>query len=260
MAPHRGRPRHPARSAWCRRGVLPLAVPQLGAAGGVVGDVHRAVAHGQQVESVANASRAVAAERTAGQAVQLVLAAVVLASLGVWAYAPAVGVMLLAVLVACAGVVLAAAISRRARAALQRELAHLRSAFAGRGVVVGVVVASAVVVLCHVLTFVVAAVAVGAHASPAGLAAVGLIAVMAGSIPFNLAGWGPREGAAGWAFASVGMGAATGIAASTAYGVLALIAVAPGAAVIAASALRRRRAATVDRARPLVLTAEEPST
>ena len=215
--------------------------------GGVVGDVHRALAHGRSVDQLGSASRAVAAERTAGQTVQLVLAAAVLASLGIWAYAPAVGVMLLAAVVVCVGVVLAATLSRRARAAVLRELAQLRSAFAGRRTVVGVVVASAVVVACHVATFVVATIAVGATATPERLAAAGLIVVLAGSIPLNLGGWGPREGAAGWAFAAVGLGSATGIAASTAYGGLAMIAVAPGAAVIAASALQRRHAAAVGR-------------
>ena len=210
--------------------------------GGVVGDVHRAVAHGRSVEQVGTASRAVVAERAAGQTVQLVLTGVLLASLGIWAYAPAVGVMLLAVVLACVGIGVAAASSRRARGALRRELGHLRSAFGGRRVVAGVVIASMLVVLCHVSTFVLAAVAVGVAASPSRLAAVGLIAVLAGSIPLNIGGWGPREGVAGWAFASVGLGSATGVAVSTAYGVLAMIAVAPGAAVIAASALRRRRA------------------
>jgi hypothetical protein len=38
-----------------------------------------------------------------------------------------------------------------------------------------------------------------------------------------------------------GLGAATGLAASTAYGVLAMIALIPGAVVVAASVLHRRR-------------------
>lgn len=231
-----------ALAAYYRSQLLNSVLP-----GGVAGDVHRAVAHGRDVDQVAHASRAVVAERTAGQVVQLGLAAAVLASLGVWAYAPAVGVMLLAVVVACVGIAFAATMSRRARAVVMRELAHLRSAFAGRRTVVGVVVASLVVVICHVSTFVVAALAVGVAASPPRLAAVGLIAVLAGSIPLNIGGWGPREGAAGWAFATVGLGSATGVAVSTAYGVLALIAVTPGLAVIAASVLRRRRAGVASR-------------
>jgi hypothetical protein len=97
------------------------------------------------------------------------------------------------------------------------------------------------VIAGHVATFLVACLAVGVDASPGRLVAIALIAVVAGSIPLNIGGWGPREGAAAWAFATAGLGAATGIAASTAFGVLALIAVAPGAVVVAASALQRRR-------------------
>ncbi|WP_243074439.1 lysylphosphatidylglycerol synthase domain-containing protein [Microbacterium sp. SS28] len=213
--------------------------------GGVVGDVHRAVAHGTRVLRVGDASRAVAAERAAGQTVQFVLTLGVLVSIGVSAYARAVGVLMLGILVACAVVAVAAVLSARARRIVLRELARLRAAFAPRRTVVQVIAASAVVVACHVATFVVAAVAVGVQASPPRLVAVAVVAVLAASIPFNVGGWGPRETAAGWAFGAVGLGATTGIAASTAFGVLAMIAVAPGAAVVAASALRRRREAGV---------------
>ena len=173
---------------------------------------------------------------------QLVLAAVVLVSVGLSGYAPAVSAVLLAVSVACAGAVVAAAVSGRARRAITREMTILQSAFGTVGTVVGVFAASSIVVLGHVATFVVACIAVGIEASPERLAAVALIVMLAGSIPLNIGGWGPREGAAAWAFAGAGLGAAAGVAASTAFGVLAMIAVAPGAAVVAASALRRRQA------------------
>ncbi|MFH8251863.1 lysylphosphatidylglycerol synthase domain-containing protein [Microbacterium sp. B2969] len=227
--------------------------------GGVVGDVHRAVAHGRSVGRVGNASRAVAAERAAGQAVQVVLAAAVLAVAGLAAYAPAVGAVLLAVVVASVALLVAAAASVRVRSALRRELALVRGAFASTRVVAGVVVAS-VVVACHVATFVVAGVAVGLEASPR-TASVAVVAVLAGTIPLNVGGWGPREGVAGWAAAAVGFGSATGVAASTAYGVLAMIAVAPGAAVVAAAALTRRRghAAVAVEIRPLAAPGEESS-
>ena len=207
----------------------------------MVGDVHRAVAHGLDHGRVAQASRAVAAERTAGQAVQLVLAAAVLAILGMSAYAPAVGTALLVVVVACAAIAIAATTSRRARAAVTHELVTLRQAFGDVRTVLVVVVASVVVVACHVATFVVACIAVGVAASPERLTAGALIVLLAGSIPLNLGGWGPREGVAAWAFGAAGIGAATGVAASTAFGVLAMIAVLPGVAVVAASALHRRR-------------------
>lgn len=223
-------------SAYYRSQFLNSVLP-----GGVVGDVHRAVVHGRSVSHIPQASRAVVAERAAGQAVQLVLAAVMLVSLGMSAYAPAVGIVLLAVTIAAVGVVVVARLSPRARGAIRREAATVRYAFGSPGTVVKVFAASLIVIAGHVTTFVVACLAVGVAASPARLAAVALIAVLAGSIPLNIGGWGPREGAAAWAFATAGLGATAGIAASTAFGVLALIAVAPGAAVVAASALRRRR-------------------
>nr|BFF09825.1 hypothetical protein GCM10025699_11280 [Microbacterium flavescens] len=93
--------------------------------GGVVGDVHRAVAHGRSVDHVAQAARAVAAERAAGQAVQLVLAVGVLASIGFSAYSPAMTVLLVSAVLAVAALALAAT-NRRARSALGREWAILR--------------------------------------------------------------------------------------------------------------------------------------
>ncbi|MFD0789761.1 lysylphosphatidylglycerol synthase domain-containing protein [Microbacterium insulae] len=209
--------------------------------GGIVGDVHRAVAHGRDVAAVPQAARAVAAERTAGQAVQLVLAVAVLAAIGVSAAGPALAV--LGVVAALAGVAaVVCAVSRRARAALAREAAMLRVAFSSWRAVLAVVAASVLVLAAHVATFVVACLAVGVTASPDRLATAAIVAVLASAIPFSLGGWGPREGAAAWAFAAVGLGAAAGVAAATAYGVLVMIALTPGAVVAAASVLRRRRA------------------
>ena len=45
-------------------------------------------------------------------------------------------------------------------------------------------------------------------------------------------GWGPREGAAAWAFAAAGLGAAAGASVAVAYGVLALLATLPGAVLL----------------------------
>ncbi|MGZ8804989.1 MAG: lysylphosphatidylglycerol synthase transmembrane domain-containing protein [Microbacterium sp.] len=209
--------------------------------GGVVGDVHRAVTHGRGTSRLAQASRAVAAERAVGQAVQLVLAAVVVVSLGLWDYAPGVGIVVLALAVGCVCVIIAARVSSRARAAIRREMAILRVAVGSSGTVVAVTAASVAVVACLVATFVVACVAVGVDAPLGRLIALGVIVILAGSIPLSIGGWGPREGVAAWAFALAGLGATTGIAVSTAYGVLAMIAVTPGAAVLAVSSLDRRR-------------------
>lgn len=227
--------RTPAISAYYRSQFLNTVLP-----GGVIGDVDRAITHGRGVGDLAQASRAVAVERSAGQAVQLVIAAVALVSLGLSAYAPAVGLLLLVVAVACATVLVAARRSARVRVVIGREVGLLRIALGDLPTIARVSAASTVVIACHIATFIVACLAVGVTAPLEQVIALALIAVLAASIPLNVGGWGPREGAAAWAFAALGLGAATGVAASTAFGVLAMIAVAPGAAVIAVSALQRR--------------------
>jgi glycosyltransferase 2 family protein len=109
------------------------------------------------------------------------------------------------------------------------------------GTFVRVVVASIVVVACHVATFGIAVGAVGASVPPLRLAALALVVLLAGSIPLNIGGWGPREGVAGWTLAVAGFGTSTGVAASALFGVLAMIAVAPGLVLAVMSAVRRGR-------------------
>ena len=84
----------------------------------------------------------------------------------------------------------------------------------------------------HATIFVVAARAAGVDASTGMLVALALAVLVVAAIPFNVAGWGPREGAAAWAFAAAGLGAAAGATVAVAYGVLALVATLPGAAVL----------------------------
>jgi uncharacterized membrane protein YhiD involved in acid resistance len=68
-----------------------------------------------------------------------------------------------------------------------------------------------------------------------------MVIQIAAAIPLNIGGWGPREGAAAWAFAAAGLGAASGVTVSTLYAVLMLIAVTPGAGLLLKDAVRRRR-------------------
>ena len=70
------------------------------------------------------------------------------------------------------------------------------------------------------------------------------LVVLAGSaVPVNVAGWGPREGVAAWAFAAAGLGASAGVTAAAAYGALVLLAALPGAAVMAVQVCRGRQPA-----------------
>jgi uncharacterized membrane protein YbhN (UPF0104 family) len=197
--------------------------------GGVVGDVQRALDHGREAALLAASARAVVAERMLGQLVLIALSALVLgvsggpfAALAPWT---GVGALLLA-----GAVGVAAAASARVRRLLSREAAALRDALGSVSVTLRAAAASALVVACHVATFAVAAAAVGARLEPGRIVPVALVVLLAASLPANVGGWGPREGAAGWAFALAGAGAAAGVSAATLFGVLTFIAVVPGAA------------------------------
>ena len=209
--------------------------------GGVVGDVQRALTQGRNAGNVAQGARAVVIERTMGQLVQIALAVIVVACFGL----EFEGYLLAALGIGLTLLVLAAlattAASVRVRGWLRRELDELSAGVGSPRVFIRVVVASIVVVACHVVTFGVAVGAVGASVPPQRLAAIALVVLLAGSIPLNIGGWGPREGIAGWTFAVAGLGASTGVAASALFGVVAMIAVAPGLVLAVISVVRRGR-------------------
>ena len=209
--------------------------------GGIVGDVHRAYRHGRRSGSVAVAARAVATERIAGQVVQFVLVALVLAILGLntplhalaWIVCGVAGLLVIATAIVATGA--------RGRRLLRRELDLLGQLFGNPRRSVQIVASSILVVASHTTVFIVACVAAGVHAPPSELVALALVALTAAAVPINIGGWGPREGAAASVFAAVGLGAGAGVAASTAFGVLATIAVLPGAAVVVVSRIRVAR-------------------
>jgi uncharacterized membrane protein YbhN (UPF0104 family) len=210
--------------------------------GGIVGDVHRAIAHGQGAESIKQASRAVAIERTAGQVVQLAVALAVLA----WFGAEFEGYLLttLAIGLGTIAVALLATlvVSVRARRALLHEARELRAGLGSARVSVQVAIASVIVIACHVATFTIAAAAVGESVPAGRMLALAFVVLLGASIPLNIGGWGPREGIAGWAFALAGFGAAAGVAASTLFGALVIISVVPGAIVMVVSTVRKGKA------------------
>ncbi len=202
--------------------------------GGVLGDVHRAYRHGNGSVDLALAARAVATERIAGQVVQFVLVTAVLASLGLTSAASGMAWIagLIVALVALALVIALA--TTRGRRVLRRELAAVRRVFSEPRRALVVVGSSVVAIASLVAMFVIAALAAGVSAGPGELIALALVALSAAALPFNVGGWGPREAAAASTFAVIGLGPEAGVAASTAFGVLTLIAVAPGALVLVA--------------------------
>jgi uncharacterized membrane protein YbhN (UPF0104 family) len=211
--------------------------------GGVVGDVHRGISHGRQTDDVGRGLRAVAWERSAGQAVQIVLTVGVLLVVPspVRDSMPLVAVALLAALgaVALAARVRPAVGSRwgRWRGAAAREL---RSGLLARRAWPFIALASALVVAGHTVTFLIAARTAGATAPPSQLLPLALLVLMGAALP-NVGGWGPREGVTAWAFAAAGLGASLGVATAVVYGVMVFVASTPGAAVLAAAWVRRTR-------------------
>ena len=211
--------------------------------GGVLGDIHRGLSHGRGVGDVGRALRAVAWERSAGQAVQAVLAVTVLLLLPspVRAVVPGVAAALAAaavVAVLAARAVPRVGTSRRART-LRTAGADLRAGLLARRAWPGIVLASAVTVAGHVATFLIAARAAGADASALRLLPLALLVMLGAGLPVNVAGWGPREGVAAWAFGSAGLGENQGVAAAVVFGLLVLVSTLPGAVVLIATSVRR---------------------
>lgn len=209
---------------------------------GVLGDVHRAVHHGREVGDLGKGTRSVVLERVAGQVVTVTVAVVVLLarphllsilSPYLWYVLGGIGLLF----------ALALLLRRRGHGRVRGWLANVsqdaRAVF-HRRTLAGIVTMSVLTFLGHVLLFLVAVRAVGVTASVGVLVPLVVLALLAMSLPMNIAGWGPREATLTLAFAAAGLGASQGLSAAVVYGVLTLIASLPGLAVI----LLRRGATT----------------
>ena len=208
--------------------------------GGVVGDVSRAWRHARtQVEFPAArgpAVRAVILERASGQVVMGIVAglSVLLLPLGIglqWKFgigATAIGVI---------GVgswifkrygqdtSVMGSLIRDARTAL-----FTQKAFPLQFVV------SVVVVSTYVVTFVIAAKAIGIETPVFVLLPLVSPVLVTMVIPVTIAGWGVREGFAAILWGSVGLAPVDGVAISVAYGILVLLSTLPGSIVLAMGA------------------------
>jgi uncharacterized membrane protein YbhN (UPF0104 family) len=226
-------------TAYYRALFLNLTLPS-----GVAGDVHRSVSHGREVRNLGHAVRAVVWERTAGQVVQVLLTVAVLFMLPspLRSSMPFVAFALAAITVVVVLVVRAQ--TGRGQSRWQRArntaVADVRRGLLNKRALPTVVLASTIAVLGHVLTFLIAARAVGVTAPVTRLLPLAFISIMAMVLP-NIGGWGPREGVTAWAFSAAGLGAGTGAATAVAYGILVLVASLPGGLVLLLEWLPRRR-------------------
>jgi glycosyltransferase 2 family protein len=186
--------------------------------GGILGDVHRGVLHGRDAGNTGRALRAVAWERFAGQVVQVVLALVVLLLLS----SPVRPVV--ATMTGLLGAVLLVGtlVARRLlRVRTSRVGSLLRTAHDEMRLVTG-----------HIATYLVAARAVGVTTPLETLLPLAVLVLVAAGLPLNLAGWGPREGMAAWAFAAAGLDAGEGVATAVAYGSMVFVGNLPGAVAL----------------------------
>ncbi|MGW1744681.1 lysylphosphatidylglycerol synthase transmembrane domain-containing protein [Streptomyces sp. NPDC002092] len=207
--------------------------------GGVLGDVHRAVRHGQSAGDMGRGVRSVVLERVAGQVALTVLGGAVLLTMPspVLAetrhFAPLVGLAVAGALAVMVALRMNQAPSRRGRA-LRATLAEAREGLLSRRNWPGVVASSVLILAGHIAMFVLAARVAGSGASVAALLPLAVLALIAMGLPLNVGGFGPREGVAAWAFGAAGLGASSGVAVSVVYGVLSFVAALPGLAVLVA--------------------------
>ncbi|SEQ15990.1 Uncharacterized membrane protein YbhN, UPF0104 family [Streptomyces sp. yr375] len=225
-------PLGPAVADYYRALFLNAALP-----GGVLGDVHRAVRHGQSAGDVGRGVRAVVLERTAGQLVLVVAGVTVLLTLPSPVLADARQAAPLVLLAGVGALAVFLAVRMNSSAArrggrLRATLTEAREGLLSRRNGPGVAVSSAVVLSGHLGMFVVAARVAGSGASVLALLPIAVLALLAMGLPLNVGGWGPREGVTAWAFGAAGLGASTGLAVSIVYGVLSFVAALPGAFVL----------------------------
>ncbi|GGV59964.1 hypothetical protein GCM10010228_07450 [Streptomyces massasporeus] len=225
----------PAVADYYRALFLNAALP-----GGVLGDVHRAVRHGQSEGDVRRGVKAVVLERAAGQIALLAVGAVVLLTMPSPVLTEARHIAPLAALAVLGALAVVLALrmnrtapSRRGRR-LRAALAETRHGLLSRENGPGVVVSSVVVLAGYVAMFVLAARVAGTAASVAVLLPLAVLALLAMGLPLNVGGWGPREGVTAWAFGAAGLGAGRGLAVAVVYGVLSLVASLPGLIVLVA--------------------------
>jgi uncharacterized membrane protein YbhN (UPF0104 family) len=219
--------------------------------GGVLGDAQRAVDHGRRIDDLGLGLRAVAWERVAGQTVQVAAVAAALIALP----SPVRATMPLA-LGAAALVVLAVRYTgarwsgqRRSPGAtpwaryLDVARSDVRRALLARRAWPAICLASLVAVAGHTAILLIAA-RVGDPGVPISRVLPLVLLVLLGSaIPLHVAGWGPREGVAAWAFGAAGLGAADGATVATVYGVLVIVSCLPGGALFLVDRAHRTRRA-----------------
>lgn len=201
--------------------------------GGVLGDVNRAIRHGHAAGAPARSIRSVVWDRVLGQTVQSTVTVLVLLVIASPMRPP--WFVSLAIAAATAVIVAAAVRAWRHRRRTARHsravttvIRDVAALVAVPGLGSRVALSSLGVVAGYVVIFVISALSVDPRLTATTVLWMAMVVLLIGAVPLNIAGWGPREGAAVWVFTLAGLGADMGLAVSIVYGLLALAGTLPG--------------------------------
>ena len=198
--------------------------------GGVVGDASRAWRHARHEEAPGTAVRAVVLERGSAQVLMTATACASVALLpglptpirGV-ASAAAVGVV---------GVALVLVLGTRTAGRVGRLARDAREAVTAPDVVGPQLLTGCLAVASYIVTYLLAALALGETTPLPVLAPLVAPVLMTMLLPVSVAGWGVREAAAAALWGAVGLTPEDGVAISVAYGAIVLVGTLPGALVL----------------------------
>ena len=202
--------------------------------GGVVGDVSRAWRHARAQSALRSAAgpavRAVILERASGQAVMAMVAMLSVVSLPLglrvtWWWAALAACAVVAGLWFWVRELSEASLGGRFWKDAQRAL------FAGFAFPLQLA-SSVLVVATYLVTYVIAARAIGVETQLVVLAPLVAPVLLTMLVPVTVAGWGVREGAAALLWGAAGLTVVDGVSISVAYGLLVLLSTLPGGLVL----------------------------
>lgn len=205
-------------------GVINMTVP-----GGVLGDGVRAV-RSRETNGLEAAAHAVVIERLAGQVALVGVLAVGLLLSG-RSTLQVIGGLLLVIPVASVFIIprLTGGVLRRlAPSFIERFIVSVKRAWCGHRDASIQVLLSFLIVVANLASFAFVAAATGVHLGVLDVLYTVPLILLAMLLPFSVAGWGYREGAAAAVFPLVGATAAEGVGASIVFGAVILMANLPG--------------------------------
>ena len=216
--------------------------------GGIAGDVTRAWRQARSRDHLREASgpavRAVVFERLSAQVVMTTVAVLSLLFLPVTVGRNSGSVMVGAGLLS-AGIVVAVFVWVHRQSSVGsltgRVIAEVGAAHLSPSAFTAQLISAIIVVSTYLITYLVAAKAVGVETPPLVLLPLVGPVLMSMLIPVTVAGWGLREGVAAILWGAVGLTAGDGVVVSVAYGLLVLLGSLPGAGLLLASVGRSFR-------------------